>query len=168
MRGRFRGVNSRLTLTMKQKPNWSEIEARLDFESVSEKLRNLSASGKLQRRKSASDLLDKVKDALLKARADGVGFAALAAFLTESGLPVSEPTLRQYLHAQGAGKRQSRRKIAVNAKPNAVSQPKAEPKPEATPMSDLIEERRPETALSSRASSPLRPNGPCIADPKNL
>ena len=31
--------------TMKQKPNWTEIESRLDFESVSQKLLNLSAAG---------------------------------------------------------------------------------------------------------------------------
>ncbi len=61
----------RTNFTMKEKPNWTEIETRLDFESVSQKLLNLSAAGKLKRRKCASDLLDKVKDALLKARADG-------------------------------------------------------------------------------------------------
>jgi hypothetical protein len=75
--------------TMQEKRNWNLIEARLNFEDVRQKLLNLSASGNLKRRKSASDLLDRVKDALLKARSDGVSVTALAAFLSENGLPVS-------------------------------------------------------------------------------
>ena len=155
---------------MKEKPNWTEIESRLDFESVSQKLLNLSAAGKLKRRKCASDLLDKVKDALLKARADGVSFAALAAFLTENGLPVSEPTLRQYLHAQGADKRRSRRKTAVALKPNTQQQPKPqpEPKPETKPVQNLIDQSRADTALSPRGSLGERIRGPRIADPRNV
>lgn len=164
----------RANLSMKPKPNWTEIESRLDFESVSQKLLNLSAAGKLKRRKSASDLLDKVKDALLKARADGVSFATLAAYLTENGLPVSEPTIRQYLHAQGADKRRSRRKPAVALKPNTQQQPKPqpepqpEPKPETKPVQNLIDQSRADTALSPRRSLGERIRGPRIADPRNL
>jgi hypothetical protein len=139
---------------------------------------NLSASGKLKRRKSASDLLDKVKDALLKARGDGVSIAALAAFLTENGLPVSEPTLRNYLHAQGAYKRRPRRKIAgtvtpgvPDAQPTAQPKPHSEakpaPKPEENTVQNLIEQHRAEAASSSPISY-RRPNGPRIADVRNL
>ena len=164
----------RTNFTMKEKPNWTEIESRLDFESVSQKLLNLSAAGKLKRRKCASDLLDKVKDALLKARADGVSFAALAAFLTENGLPVSEPTLRQYLHAQGADKRRSRRKTAVALKPNTQQQPKPQPEPQPEPrpetksVQSLIDQRCADTALPPRGSLGERIRGPRIADPRNV
>jgi hypothetical protein len=150
---------------MKAKPNWGEIEARLDFESVSRKLLNLSAGGALKRRKSASDLLDKVKEALLKARADGVSFAALAAFLTESGMPVSEPTLRHYLRGQGAGKK-TRRKSAVAAKPKTQSVAEPEPKPETRTVQSLFEARRAETAMPPPSDPRIR--GPRIADPQNL
>jgi hypothetical protein len=159
---------------MKEKPNWTEIESRLDFESVSQKLLNLSAAGKLKRRKSASDLLDKVKDALLKARADGVSFATLAAYLTENGLPVSEPTLRQYLHAQGVDKRRSRRKTAVALKPNTQQQPKPQPEPQPEPrpetksVQSLIDQRCADTALPPRGSLGERIRGPRIADPRNV
>ena len=164
----------RANLSMKPKPNWTEIESRLDFESVSQKLLNLSAAGKLKRRKSASDLLDKVKDALLKARADGVSFATLAAYLTENGLPVSEPTIRQYLHAQEADKRRSRRKAAVALKPETQHQPKPqpepqpEPRPEAKPVPNLTEQSPADTALSPRRSLGERIRGPRIADPRTL
>jgi hypothetical protein len=152
----------RTNFTMKEKPNWTEIESRLDFESVSQKLLNLSAAGKLKRRNTG--LYD----------ADGVSFATLAAFLTENGLPVSEPTLRQYLHAQGADKRRSRRKTAVALKPNTQQQPKPQPEPQPEPrpetksVQSLIDQRRADTALSPRGSLGERIRGPRIADPRNV
>jgi hypothetical protein len=163
---------------MKETRNWKLIEARLNFESVRQELINLSASGKLKRRKSASDLLDKVKDALLKARGDGVSIAALAAYLTEKGLPVSEPTLRNYLHAQGAYKKRPRRKAAEpvtssvpGAQPTAQPKPHSEarpgPKPKDNAIQSLIDKRRAEAA-SSAAISYSRSDGPHIADVKNL
>ncbi len=164
----------RANLSMKPKPNWTEIESRLDFESVSQKLLNLSAAGKLKRRKSASGLLDKIKDALLKARADGVSFATLAAYLTENGLPVSEPTLRQYLHAHGADKRRSRRKARVALKPETQQQPKPqpepqpEPKPETKSIQNLIEQSRADAPLPPCRSLGERIRGPRIADPRTL
>jgi hypothetical protein len=164
---------------MKEKRNWNLIEARLNFEDVRQKLLNLSASGKLKRRKSAGDLLDKVKDALLKARGDGVSIAALGAYLTENGLPVSEPTLRNYLHAQGAYKRRPRRKAAgavtptvpaaqPAAKPKPHSEAKPGPKPKENTIQSLIDQRRAEAASPSAPISYRRSDGPHIADVKNL
>jgi hypothetical protein len=157
---------------MQEQRNWNLIEARLNFEDVRQKLLNLSTSGKLKRRKSASDLLDRVKDALLKARSDGVSITALAAFLTENGLPVSEPTLRNYLHAQGAINRRRHRKTVAVSKPGVQEpQPKPqrpalpEPKPETPTAQSLIDQRRAEAASTT---SYRRREGPHIADPKNL
>jgi hypothetical protein len=157
---------------MQEKRNWNLIEARLNFEDVRQKLLNLSASGNLKRRKSASDLLDRVKDALLKARSDGVSITALAAFLTENGLPVSEPTLRNYLHAQGAINRRRHRKTVAVSKPG-VQEPQhkpqspalPEPKPETPTAQSLIDQRRAEAAPTT---SYRRREGPHIADPKNV
>ncbi len=143
---------------MKAKPNWNELEARLDFTNIEQKLRNLIADGKLKRKKSASDLLDKVKDALIHARAKGVSIAALAAFLKENGLPVSEPTLRHYLRAQGVNRRMRRTKPhSQSAKPLA-------------PVSSASIEAEPQTAITHAPNAPLnlRHRGPRIADPKNL
>ena len=157
---------------MQQQRDWNEIETRLDVEGVRQMLLNLSTSGKLKRRKSASDLLDKVKDALLKARSDGVSITALAAFLTENGLPVSEPTLRNYLHAQGAINRRRHRKTVAVSKPG-VQEPQhkpqspalPEPKPETPTAQSLIDQRRAEAAPTT---SYRRREGPHIADPKNV
>ncbi len=143
---------------MKVKPNWNELEARLDFASLDQKLRNLIASGQLKRTKTASDLLDKVKDALIQARAKGVSIATLAAFLKENGLPVSEPTLRHYLRAQGVKKRMRRTKPhSQSAKPLA-------------PVSSASIKTEPQTAGTHPPKAPLnmRHCGPRIADPKNL
>ena len=158
--------------TMQEIRNWNLIESRLNFEDVRQKLLNLSASGKLKRRKNASDLLDRVKDALLKARSDGVTITALAAFLSENGLPVSEPTLRNYLRAQGAINRRRHRKTVAVSKPSVQEpQPKPqppalpEPKPETTTAQSLIDQRRVEAGPST---SYRRREGPRIADPKNV
>jgi len=92
------------------KTNWNEIESRINFGEVSNKLAEFTISG-AGRRKTVGDLLDKVKDALLKAHSEGSSYRALAAFLKSNGLPVSEPTLRKYLRSHGAGK--PRKKVTV-------------------------------------------------------
>ena len=95
---------------MNKKRDIEKIVSTVDFESVSRKLETLAESGELRRRKTVSDLLDKVRPALLRARENRVPFTALAAFLRESGIPVSEPTLRQYINAQSGGKKPARKR----------------------------------------------------------
>jgi hypothetical protein len=106
---------------MNKKINLEEIENRIDFESVNKKLDNLTAMGGLKRRKKISDLLDRVKPALLRARESKVPLQSLTEFLNSSGIPVSEPTLRQYLNLEKGGKRRARRSRKPSAK--AVSLP---------------------------------------------
>jgi hypothetical protein len=138
---------------MKPKPNWSEIEGRIDFGSVNQKLAQFATSG-AGRRKTVSVLLDKVKDALIQARSNGVSYRALAAFLKESGLPVSEPTLRQYLSAQGVSKKSRAKKpganrSAPNAQPPRESQERqAEPSAQPLPSAPV---RRPATGRAASA-----------------
>ena len=93
-----------------------EIEGRVDFESVSSRLESLSQSGELRRRKTMADLLDRVRPALLKARENKVSFSALADFLKENGIPVSEPTLRQYLQKL-PGRKKPRKRSKRRVKP---------------------------------------------------
>jgi hypothetical protein len=98
---------------MKTKLDIAALEHSIDFQAVTEKLDNLSASGSRKRRKSVTDLLDKVRPALLRARQNKVSLAALTASLQESGLSVSEATLRRYLHAHDARHKTRHRKIKV-------------------------------------------------------
>ena len=156
---------------MKSKPNWSEIEGRIDFGQVSQKLMQFAASG-AGRRKTVADLLDKVKDALMQARSNGASYRALAAFLKESGLPVSEPTLRQYLSAQGAGKRSRAKKAGSNRSelnaqpPREAHAHKVEPTAQP-PQPSIAAAPKPELQPVRESWTP-RPRGPRIADPKNL
>jgi hypothetical protein len=155
---------------MKTKINFEELEKTIDFESVGKKLLGLAESGGLNRRKTVADLLDKVREALLKTRETGVGVAALSAFLRESGIPVSEATLRQYLRTHGGGKktrRKSTTKPAAASKPSSEAQPQPEPKPEPKPVQSWIEERRVEDAPAVPDVFGRRSRGPRIADPKN-
>lgn len=62
---------------MKTKVNLEELEKTIDFETVGKKLLGLAESGGFRRRKNVANLLDKVREALLKARESGVGVAAL-------------------------------------------------------------------------------------------
>jgi hypothetical protein len=148
---------------MKTKVNVHELEQSIDFEAVGKKLLDLAESGGFKRRKTVADLLDKVQEALLKAREGGVSFRALTAFLQESGIPVSEPTLRQYLHAQG-GSKKPRRKTA--AKPAATPKPSGEMKPQ--PVQSRIDENRAKNTPPAPSPYVRRERGPRIADPGNV
>jgi hypothetical protein len=160
---------------MKPKPNWNEIEGRIDFGSVNQKLAQFTTSG-AGRRKTVSVLLDKVKDALIEARSNGVSYRALAVFLKESGLPVSEPTLRQYLSAQGAAKKvragravkkPGANRSAPDAQPARESQERPA-EPSAQPLSSApVVAPKPEPQPVRVPLAP-RVRGPRIADPANL
>jgi hypothetical protein len=110
---------------MRTKVDFAEIEKGLDFDALSRNLETLTTSGGLKRRKTVSDLLDKVKPALEKARDNKVSFQALTEFLVSSGIPVSEPTLRQYL---SAGKKSKKKRNNPGVK--LEKKPEAQPKPE--------------------------------------
>ena len=87
---------------MKEKPNYAELEKRIDFTALAGRLGQLSEADNPQR-KTVFTLLDKVREQILAARRNrNVSYQVLARELTNAGIPVSEPTLRKYLRAQGA------------------------------------------------------------------
>ena len=145
---------------MKTKTNWDEIESKLNFASIDQQLRELVTKGKLNRRRSVSDLLDKVKDALIAARNQGASFAALSAFLKDNGLPVSEPTLRHYVRKQNAAGRPIRRKRAVKAIKSTAAIAASSPQ--------LTEMKHQTTASAAAPQLKARERGPRIPDPKTL
>lgn len=120
---------------MKEKPNYAELEKRVDFSALAGRLGQLTENDNPQR-KTVFTLLDKVREQILAARRNhNVSYQVLAKELTNAGIPVSEPTLRKYVRAQGAATR-PRKKVAPktgngDGKPAAPAA-NAEPKP-ATP-----------------------------------
>jgi len=91
--------------TMKEKPNYAELEKRIDFTALSGRLGQLTQADNPQR-KTVFTLLDKVREQILAARRNrNVSYQVLAKELTSAGLTVSEPTLRKYIRAQGAEKK---------------------------------------------------------------
>lgn len=98
---------------MRTKLDIAALEHSIDFQAVTEKLDHLSANGPRKRQSSVTDLLDKVRPALLRARQNKVSLVALTASLQESGLSVSEATLRRYLHAHGVRHKVRHRKVKV-------------------------------------------------------
>jgi hypothetical protein len=126
---------------MTKKTNLEEIEKKIDFESVTQKLDNLSTSGGLKRRKKVSDLLDKVKPALLRARENKVSLQSLTEFLNSSGIPVSEPTLRHYLNLEKrGGKRRTNRPRKPSTKPASPPSVKS-PAPVSEPSTKKLPPR---------------------------
>ncbi len=119
---------------MKEKPNYAELEKRIDFTALAGRLGQLTEQDNPQR-KTVFTLLDKVREQILAARRTRkVSYQVLAKELTSAGIPVSEPTLRKYLRAQGADKK-PRHKAAPktgngDGKP-AVPAASAETKPAA-------------------------------------
>jgi hypothetical protein len=102
---------------MKEKPNYDEIEKQIDFKVLTGRLNALSEKNNRQR-KTVFDVLDNVREEILSARQKRkVSYCVLAKELTAAGVPVSEPTLRKYIHAQGIGKK--RRKIQSPANENS-------------------------------------------------
>ncbi|CAN5625844.1 hypothetical protein BH09VER1_BH09VER1_14210 [soil metagenome] len=98
---------------MRTKLDITALEHSIDFQAVTKKLDNLSANGPQKRQSSVADLLDKVRPALLRARQNKISLAALTAALQESGLSISEATLRRYLHAHGVRRKTHHRKVKI-------------------------------------------------------
>src|SRR5271166_852393 len=91
--------------TMKEKPNYAELEKRIDFTALAGRLGQLTEQDNPQP-KTVFTLLDKVREQILAARRNhNVSYRVLAKELTSAGIPVSEPTLRKYIRAQGAEKK---------------------------------------------------------------
>jgi hypothetical protein len=96
---------------MKEKPNYAELEKRVDFTALAGRLGQLTQADNPQR-KTVFTLLDKVREQILTARRNhNVSYQVLARELTSAGIPVSEPTLRKYFRAQGAATK-PRKKVA--------------------------------------------------------
>jgi ribosome-binding protein aMBF1 (putative translation factor) len=99
---------------MKEKPNYEELEKRIDFGALSNRLGQLTEADNPQR-KTVFTLLDRVREQIVTARRNhGVSYQVLAKELTSAGIPVSEPTLRKYLRAQGVEKKQRRKAAPSN------------------------------------------------------
>ena len=89
--------------TMKEKPNYAELEKRIDFTALAGRLGQLTEQDNPQR-KTVFTLLDKVREQILAARRTrNVSYQVLAKELTSAGIPVSEPTLRKYIRRAGRG-----------------------------------------------------------------
>ena len=113
---------------MKAKPNYAELEKRIDFSALAGRLDQLSERDNPQR-KTVFTLLDKVREQILAARRNrNVSYRVLARELTSAGIPVSEPTLRKYIRAQCAEKKP--RHKATQKAGNGDGKPTA-PKPSA-------------------------------------
>jgi ribosomal protein L20 len=97
--------------TMKEKPNYAELEKRVDFTALAGRIGQLTEQDNPQR-KTVFTLLDKVREQILAARRNhNVSYQVLAKELTSAGIPVSEPTLRKYIRAQGVATK-PRKKVA--------------------------------------------------------
>ena len=91
---------------MKPTIHLETLERQIDFEAISRNLAALEHNDR-RNRKTIATLLERLKPALVDARARNVSFSELTSFLKASGIPVSEPTLRHYL--QGFIRKKKRR-----------------------------------------------------------
>lgn len=124
---------------MRTNINIEELEKKLDFRSLNQKLLNQLETGGFTPRKTVANLLDNVADTLIKARNRNISFKALAEFLKQNGLPVSEGRLRDYLHSKGVAKQKR--------------QPRPTQRPRTT--ATMPEPEQPKTCGASRHAEPL-------------
>jgi hypothetical protein len=87
----------------------AEIESAVDFDSVNKQLAELK-SDRAGGRKTLATLLNPLRPELLKARGRNISYSALTEFLVKSGIPLSEPTLRQFLRSEDSGRAKRKRK----------------------------------------------------------
>ena len=114
-------------VTMKEKPNYAELEKQIDFNALAGRLDKLTDKDNRQRTTLVT-LLDNVKEQLLEAHQKRqVSYRTLAKELTDGGLKVSEPTLRKYMQAQGIGKRNRKkgRKATSNGHAHSAATPES-------------------------------------------
>jgi hypothetical protein len=122
-------------VTMKEKPNYAELEKQIDFNALVGRLDKLTDKDNHQRTTLVT-LLDNVKEQLLEAHQKRqVSYRTLAKELTDGGLKVSEPTLRKYMQAQGIGKRNRKKGRKATSNGHAHSSATAESKTPATATS---------------------------------
>ena len=135
-------------VTMKEKPNYAELEKQIDFNALAGRLDKLTDKDNHQR-KTLVTLLDNVKEQLLEAHQKRqVSYRTLAKELTDGGLKVSEPTLRKYMQAQGIGKknRKKGRKPTGNGHAHSAATPESRMPVAATAQGQGEAPRRASTA----------------------
>ena len=105
---------------MNEKPNYAELETRIDFTALAGRLGQLTEKDNLQR-KTIFTFLDKAREPILAARRNrGVSYRVLAKELRQAALSISEPTLRKYMQTQGVAnkpRKPGKRSIESATKP---------------------------------------------------
>ena len=137
-------------VTMKEKPNYAELEKQVDFKALAGRLDKLTEKDNRQRTTLVT-LLDNLKEQLLEARQKRkVSYHTLAKELTDAGLKVSEPTLRKYMQAQGIGKK-NRKKGAQGAEqwPRASAPPQRKARRPLRPRARARASRRAHASTAS-------------------
>ena len=130
--------------TMKEKPNYAELETKIDFTALAGRLGQLTEEDN-PKPKTVFTLLDRVREQILAARRTRkVSYCVLARELSRAGIPVSEPTLRKYILAQvGATKPRKQGR--------ALSQSSAKP---PGPSADGNGERKPDVPAANAEPKP--------------
>jgi hypothetical protein len=110
---------------MKTPINVAEIKQKIDYPSLAKEITTLSQEGALKRPNPIAELLNPVKDALLAACQNNVSIPALARFLKQRGVPISDTSLRRYLREQvrGTTPRRSSRSSVSGASHVAAMRP---------------------------------------------
>jgi hypothetical protein len=136
---------------MKEKPNYAELEKRIDFTALAGRLGQLTEQDNPQR-KTVFTLLDKVREQILAARRNhNVSYRVLAKELTSAGIPVSEPTLRKYIRAQD---------VAIKSrKPGrALTQSAAKPPGPSADGNGGGRAAAPAASAATQPTTPIRPH----------
>lgn len=103
---------------MDEKPNYGELEKRIDFTVLAERIGQLTPADNPQR-KTVFTLLDKVREPILTARRNRqISYQVLAKELARAGIPVSEPTLRKYIRAHGGAAKSRKQGRALTPSAN--------------------------------------------------
>jgi hypothetical protein len=111
---------------MKSKLSVESIKSQVNLDQLGQDLLARAEKGEFRAQSPIAALLDTIKPALLKARENKATFSALARYLNERQIPISEASLRKYLQRPGE-RVKPKKSIPAVGKPAAESTKPAAP-----------------------------------------
>ena len=102
---------------MNARTDYDQMAQKIDLAKVQKRMEGLREQEPPKKKKGVAGLLDSMRDTLFDLRAKGWTYQQLAQELTESGLAVKVPTLRNYLSSRAHKRKKSKPAAGRKAAP---------------------------------------------------
>ena len=119
---------------MSKRIDYGQIAGKMDYTALDKKLEQLAQREPPKNRKTASDLLEPLRERLLALHHNGWSSQQLAEELKAAGVPVNPARVRECLNrwaagGKGAAKKRGAKRTAAPTTPSAAASPKSKTAP---------------------------------------